>query len=610
MADFRSRRPSRALLAGTIALSALIAGAPATFAQTQTGLSQDAALLAQASLDRSRAYLSARAAVSRNDIAAAALFFRQAAEAGPEDGRLARNAIYFSMISGEVAAAVEQLRQAPGGPALDALAYSLRIALAVRDGDYDAADALIDTPPEGVRRQELVAQLMRAWTARGRGDVAQARQVLFGDDGAPQSDPDPRERFALHNMAMIELAAGSPQAAVQDYALARDGAQDSLAYDPEIALGAAAASAAAGDAEEAEAILARGLELGRSADLFNEALENLRSGRGLQAPMVSATDGVAGAFRTLARAIGGEDELAREALIYGQLALFLRPDEPRARLLVGDLQRVMEQPRAAAATYAGVSAASVFAEDALTGQVRSLRAVDDHEAALAAIDAHLADAPDPSVRVSVMRAEILQLQRRYEECAVAYRVSLEQIAEQKGGDYAGDDWLPLFGHGICLERLGRWPEAEARLRDALEVRPNAASVLNYLGYSMLEKGGDFEEALDLIRQAVAERPDSGHIVDSLGWGLYRIGRYEEAVIELQKAVELAPTIAVINDHLGDALWKVGRKMEARFQWKRALSLEDTEGEVDRERVEAKLRDGLDAVLEREAGVAEETRVGD
>ena len=124
-------------------------------------------------------------------------------------------------------------------------------------------------------------------------------------------------------------------------------------------------------------------------------------------------------------------------------------------------------------------------------------------------------------------------------------------------------------------------------------------MLNYLGYSLVEKQIKLDEALSMIERAVDARPDAGYIVDSLGWVLYRLGRYEDAVGHMETAVELMPVDPVVNDHLGDVYWAVGRAREAEFQWKRALSFidpEDTDGEADPERIRRKLEIGLDAVL--------------
>ncbi len=98
-------------------------------------------------------------------------------------------------------------------------------------------------------------------------------------------------------------------------------------------------------------------------------------------------------------------------------------------------------------------------------------------------------------------------------------------------------------------------------------------MLNYLGYSWVDRGENLAEAEKLIARAVELRPNDGFIADSLGWVYYRTGRYAEAVEQLERAVSLEPGDPVINEHLGDAYWKVGRLNEARFQWSHALRMD-------------------------------------
>jgi len=145
--------------------------------------------------------------------------------------------------------------------------------------------------------------------------------------------------------------------------------------------------------------------------------------------------------------------------------------------------------------------------------------------------------------------------------------------------------------------MGNWADAEADFRAALELQPGHPSILNYLGYSLVERREKLDEALDMIARAVESQPDSGAIVDSLAWVLYRLGRYDEAIIHMVRAAELEPLDPIISDHLGDVLWAVGREAEARFQWQRALSFAPEE--KDAIRIRAKLAKGLDKVLEDE-----------
>jgi Flp pilus assembly protein TadD len=132
--------------------------------------------------------------------------------------------------------------------------------------------------------------------------------------------------------------------------------------------------------------------------------------------------------------------------------------------------------------------------------------------------------------------------------------------------------------------------AEADFIKALDLEPEQPLVLNYLGYTWIEKGRHIEKAHKMVEKAVTLRPNDGYVVDSLGWVLYKLGQYSKSVKHLERAVELRPQDPTINDHLGDALWKVGRQIEARFQWRHALAFKpDNQLET---KLRAKLLNGL------------------
>jgi Flp pilus assembly protein TadD len=174
----------------------------------------------------------------------------------------------------------------------------------------------------------------------------------------------------------------------------------------------------------------------------------------------------------------------------------------------------------------------------------------------------------------------------WEEADAAFTRAL-QAAAGAGRD---PDWRLLFARGAARNELARWPEAEADLLAALPSAPNDPELLNYLGYSWVERGERLEEALAMIQRAVLARPGSGAIVDSLGWAYFRLGEFEQATAFLERAVELEPADPLLNDHLGDAYWRTGRRLEARLQWRRALSL--SPGEALRLDLERKLEAGL------------------
>jgi Flp pilus assembly protein TadD len=151
-------------------------------------------------------------------------------------------------------------------------------------------------------------------------------------------------------------------------------------------------------------------------------------------------------------------------------------------------------------------------------------------------------------------------------------------------------WTYFYSRGTSYERVKKWPLAEVDLQKALQLSPDQAMVLNYLGYSWIDQNKNLKQGLALIEKAVRQKPDDGYIVDSLGWAHYRMGNFKEAVKHLERAVELRPEDPVLNDHLGDAYWRVHREREARFQWDQALTLKPEP--EDAEKIRKKLQKGL------------------
>jgi Flp pilus assembly protein TadD len=180
-------------------------------------------------------------------------------------------------------------------------------------------------------------------------------------------------------------------------------------------------------------------------------------------------------------------------------------------------------------------------------------------------------------------ADALRINERYAESA---KVLDRLIADQ--GDKAG--WQLYYMRGVALQQSDQWPSAEKDMKTALTLAPDEPEVLNYLGYSWVDRGERLPEAKAMIERAVAAKPDSGPIVDSLGWAYFRMGDYQKAVDALEHAAELEPADPDINNHLGDAYWRAERKTEARFQWERVLTL-DPDAKL-RDEVEGKLKSGL------------------
>ena len=145
----------------------------------------------------------------------------------------------------------------------------------------------------------------------------------------------------------------------------------------------------------------------------------------------------------------------------------------------------------------------------------------------------------------------------------------------------------LDRRGTSYERLGDWDNAEKDLKESLRILPDQPHVLNYLGYSWIDRGINIDKALEMIIRANELKKNDGYITDSLGWAFYVKKNYIDAEKFLQRAVEILPLDPIINDHYADTLWMLNKHIQARYFWKHVLGL-DT--------VEQKLKDNVSKKL--------------
>jgi tetratricopeptide (TPR) repeat protein len=128
-----------------------------------------------------------------------------------------------------------------------------------------------------------------------------------------------------------------------------------------------------------------------------------------------------------------------------------------------------------------------------------------------------------------------------------------------------------FLKGELAERQKHTEQAEQYFQQALDLDPENAMTLNYLGYMWADKGVKLPEALKMIQKAVEIEPMNGAYLDSLGWVYFKMGEYELAEDNLRSAVNRDQTDPTVHMHLGDLYEKTGRIRQAAAQWELSLS---------------------------------------
>jgi tetratricopeptide (TPR) repeat protein len=526
------------------------------------------------------AYLAARQAAISGDYDAAAIYFRDALLADANNTALMEQSLTAYLGVGQVESAVGIARPFIDAGGESQIANIALMAQAARAEDWDAIFDLIEA---GHEVGPLLDGLAQAWAYLGKGDTDSAMMRF------DEVIDTPRLRgFGQQHKALALAMSGD-----------LDGA--SVIYDlpPNAGIVPTRASVVAhlqilaqlGDFERAGDMIVRAF--GEDPDPEVAALRSaITAGEVPDLSRVVATPGhgISYAFKGLSDILQGE---ANESylLLYAQAAQYITPLDADAQIATARLLNALGQYDAAAQTFAQVATDDPAFHSAEIGRAEALRLAGRVEQAIEVLSQLTRSHPElPLSHASL--GDIYRQQEQFVDARAAYSAALSGYPED-----ASIRWWLLYSRGMTSERLDEWDAAEADFRASLALNPGNPSVLNYLGYSLVDRGLKYDEALGMIETAVAARPDNGAIVDSLAWVYYKLGRYQEAVAPMERAAELEPNDPILSDHLGDVYWMVGRDVEARFQWRRALSFEPEQAEADR--IRRKLTVGLDAVYAEE-----------
>ncbi|WP_395671766.1 tetratricopeptide repeat protein [Phenylobacterium sp.] len=511
-------------------------------------------------------FLAGQAALNDGRSVEAARYFEQASAYPDTDGVVAERAFSAAVLAGDIERAVTLAPQGPDvSEATKRLAALTNAVEAIADGRGKAAQDLLSGEAIGFPHRP-VAALLAPWAAAQAGDTEAmfVRPQVRGDRVV--------DYFGQLGRAQLFERARRFDEAETDYKAASASAGSEMSI---LAYGAFLER----QSRRKEAVELYDTLIAAGSDGVRLTEARARATAGRKAPALpSLKEGAAQALLAPAATML-QARQTQLALLYLRLALRLDPKRDEAWVMLGDVMQAAGDADAARAAYARLKPGSPEYASAQAKLAWTYQSAKDPETALKLARAAAATG-DVEARVNL--ADLLRADERHAE---AVAVLNDLIGEAKT-----PDWRLHYARGVALERLGRWPEAENDLTAALKARPDEPELLNYLGYSWIDRGERLAEALAMVEKAVAANPRSGAMVDSLGWAHYRMGDYKKAVETLERAVGLEAGDPEINNHLGDAYWMVGRKDEAVFQWRRVLTL-DPEDKI-RADAESKIASGL------------------
>lgn len=128
----------------------------------------------------------------------------------------------------------------------------------------------------------------------------------------------------------------------------------------------------------------------------------------------------------------------------------------------------------------------------------------------------------------------------------------------------------LFSKGVIYDKMGETKKSLETMEEVLKLNDKNALALNFIGYSLAEKGEELDRAQELIEKAFSIKPGDGYIADSLGWVYFQKGQIQKALTLLEKANALSPNVPTILTHLGEVYQKTGDRKKARAYFEKAL----------------------------------------
>lgn len=535
--------------------------------------------LSQTGPEDAGAYLAARVAGSNSDYLAAADWYARAVQADPANPTLLDAAVLSNIALGAFPKAAEMARLLLQTGSKSQIG---QIALLTSQAEAEDFEAILRDGTAGASVGVLADGLIAAWALLGRGQTTEA---LARFDTLAKTDG--MQAFGLYHKALALASTGDFEGAD---AILSGRASGPLQLMRRGVIAQAQILSQLERGPDATTLLDR--TMGAGGDPAIDALRaGLAAGETLPYDIArNAKEGIAEVFFSIATAMSGEAEPGF-TLVHARVAAQLRPDHTDAVLMAAGLLENQGQWGLASSTYAMIAPSDPAFFIAEIGRAEALYATGKQDASIEVLQG-LARSNAGIFGVHLALGDALRRAEKFTEATASYGAAIALIPKPDARH-----WVMFYSRAICKERSADWPGAQEDFRQALALQPDQPQVLNYLGYSYLDRNENLDEALDMIKRAVAAEPESGYIIDSLAWALYRLGRYDEALAPMEKASLLEPVDPVVTDHLGDVYWAVGRKLEAAFQWQRAASFEPAE--KDAARIKRKLQVGLDVVLAEE-----------
>ncbi len=515
-------------------------------------------------------------------------YFAKATALSPKTAALRTSLGMSKLAQGERDQAVADMEMAT---ALDPKSQTAGVALvrtALSLKDYDKALTAVQAL-EKEQPQNALVQNMKGGVYLARKDLANAR-VAF----VRAAELQPTYFPAVANLAQLDLADKKPEDAKKrlEAFLATDkkhiGAMTALA---ELAASQGQAAQATSWLEKASNenpdLPAPGMRLAAQHMKNGDKVKALTLVRKLQTANPTNPD----LLDMLGQAQVANNDAAGALETYSKLTALL-PKSAMAQMRLAAVHLLLKNDAAAAEDVKRAIALEPGNLQAKLAQVDLAVRKGKHDEALVLARALQKDAP-ASPAGFVVEGDLMAVQNKADLAAKAYQqgyaltkspqlmIKLNQSLRVGGKDKEADAQLAQFLKEFPAEPTATMYMAERQLAAKqykaaivnfellLKRNPNSAMLLNNLAWSYQQEKDP--RALATAEQAMKLAPDAAPIMDTLGFMLVEQGDLKRGIPILEKAVQKAPQSNEFRYHLALGLHKAGDKARARKEIDAALA---------------------------------------
>ena len=464
-------------------------------------------------------------------------------------------------------------------------ASDLATACGVPAAQWRAAKRWRELDPENIESlrvlgmtalaQAKLAPAHEVFTAlfnRSDVEIDRALQDLLPEIGEQDSEPAAWAVFRSvidrkHISPDTRVALARLAGAAFDYAGAHAELEPALAAQPDSAPGqrlAARLATAGGHAEEALRAAAKATELDPAKQRFARAetlsdLDRIEEAQAELERLARIDESRDEAQRRLALLALSQADYEDARRRFGEILKAGGAASVEAFFYLGSIAELTGDKDGALATYQRL----VKAGGGLLPRTRAAALLlerGDAAGAAKLFDDYQLSSPQEGISLAVTRAGLLADAKHFDEGLAMLSKALAL--------HPGEHTL-RYERAMMYERAGRSRDATHDFEALLADRPDDPSVLNSLGYTLVDHQRDLPRAEHLIRRAVEIMPDNPALIDSLAWALFRRGEPNAALPLLERAWNLSYDDEIAA-HWGEVLWSTGDQGRARSVWTRAL----------------------------------------